>query len=202
MSQIDYKPRFTRRPKEEGGGYIAHFGKGKNKLNAIITKVKNGWHVSKGDSAPRMKTKPTPTLKVLKEDWGDWARMTWNRRTGPPPPPTIKPAGPPRHVPGPKVAAPMKPVPEGELPPDLEYNHAADPFSPTHKYPTDFPDAYKRNQLTPVGALIEVYDWLLLHRDKFGRIAETKPMFETVKECVHREDPDEYRRVTKKRSTE
>lgn len=200
-----YKPRFKRHE----GGYLCSYGGRTKKLEAVLTKGKGDkWSVTSGDRSTLLKGSRYARLKDAKADWGRWAANEWCRRWGDPfcierrrtipPPPRHVPRRippPPIHHPGPKVARRYTPPPPGQLPPDLAYEFASDPFNSRHKYPATHPDVYKNRQLTPLGTCIEVWAWLALRPTVVGAIPALGPVLDTVKECVRREDPDAYTRI-------
>lgn len=190
----DYKAHF----KKIDGGYQAWYGKKKKKIIAYVVKHKRGWTVLKGD-APSHLLRGHMKLADLKRDWEDWARKKWIERYMPTPNPTPpKPPPPPTYHPGtPRLAQAYCPPPPGKLPRNLEYEHVSDPFDPRFKYPYSEGDVYKRRQLTPLGVVVEVLAWCQRHSADISRVPAFAPVLDTVRECVHREEPKLYKELMK-----
>lgn len=96
-----FSARFSRR---DDGGYDAAYGKGGNKLTAVIQQVEGVWTVIDGFGSGL--TESSKTLKDVKADWGIKAEVSYG---GKPSAPKIGPPriGPPRIGP-PKISPPCR----------------------------------------------------------------------------------------------
>lgn len=164
----------TRNNKNEDGTYTLSYGKGGRKLTAAMRKTADGeWIVEGLDSV-------YSTMRDAKETWGAMAQQAYKDGTPvkddtpasppepkepappkrpTPPPPSLKKAGPPSLKRRPKPAAP-------ESQPTLD-THAADPFDPRMRYPSDHPRHPKK--LTPLGVLVEIQSWCSRYRERINK---------------------------------
>lgn len=191
----DYRAHFERIP----GGYFAWLGKRSRKIKAYVARGKAGWTVKQGEGPCHLKRAHTPKLSDFKQDWEAWAKIAWRKKYMPSPlNHTPKPTPPlPVYDPNsPRLAQPFRPPKPGQYPRDLSYEMTADPLDGRYKYGFD-EDVYKRKQLTPLGVAIEVLSWCRKHADEIASVPAFAPILDTVRECVHREDPKVYREIMK-----
>ena len=108
----------------------------------------------------------------------------------------VEKIGPPMYKPGPREAQPYLPTPPGrKYPRYLDFQAESDPFDGRFRYPPDHKDALLKRQSTPLGLVIEMFAWCLKYQDEIFEIEAFEPIFNSVRECVHREIPDVYERI-------
>lgn len=193
----------VRNKRQEDGSYELSYGKGKRKLIAHMTAngSVDGWGVPEGDGADILGG--FKTMRDCKEAWGEWAARKYASdgsgpaatvdgppAASPPAPPTV---GPPSLPPPPSLPKPK--------PRDLDLECNADPFSLLYRYPSDHPDELKRQQITPLGVLVEIDAWVKRYGRRITQISaeleKTAPHFnpfdplvQSVRDCLAREVQD------------
>jgi len=188
-----YKVRATSHPDTENA-WLLSYGKGKKKLTAKVTPTSLGWIVSETEAA--LSLDAFPRLRDAKIKWGAWAASHYDgnsspspkkegtTRSGPPKPPSLmkKKSGPPAF----KRSGP--PTHKAKTPENLDRQFESDPFSPMMRYACNCEDKAKRQQLTPLGVLVELQKFWLTHQEKGDMtIDKFHPIFNTVQACLARE---------------
>lgn len=193
--------------KREGGGYDLSFGKGSKKLTAVLQEHDGKWYVTEGFGSGVISAGKKGETQ---EAWGKMAEASYGSApTGveggdecpgqlliSKPPPQLRPRmGPPKLVKpfdGPTCPECKRPITgwHNGLPPcrcnaPNGEDYIADPFDP--KMSTDA-------GLTPVGALDQVFHWMLRNPTYVITDGKLDPVWEGVRESLFRETKyPEYR---------
>lgn len=171
-----FKPRFKR---DDAGGYIATYGKGKRKIEGRLFPDNGAWLILDDPSGSEY-----AKLRDAKEAWGRWAASRYNGEQSDSPDEGERDGGPTLPPPPMPSSAPPMPSakPSGHVQRTCpENSFVADPFE--GKF-------YDENaDLTDVGALAEVWSWCESHID----ILDPGHPWLSVRERLAAHFPDEVR---------
>jgi len=181
------------------GTYTLSYGKGAGKLTAQMSNA-GGWKLYDDEGNKHVCVGPRDlfkTMKSAKEAWGKWAESRYQTGVGNSEPDEQKPepesiAGPPRLTSPPPLAGPPTIGPPALAPvadPISTSNTRCDPFDAAFHYPKDHP-TQPRN-MTPLGALDEVYNWMVLNEHKVlhPMTKQLMPPWDGVTRVLRREIP-------------
>ena len=191
-----FKVRNNRNP---DGTYTLSYGKGKAKVTATMTKGPDGWWFD-GPVAP---SSTFPTMKACKEAWEPVARKAYgdepescSASAAPQAGPPSRPA-PPRRTPPPSRPGPPRRQPPSRPGPPTRDAGAIhhDPFDSALEYPPDHPCESLRRRTTPLGALDQVYTWMMRNtaRVQHPRTGSLAPPWDAVQAALQRHVPKPHR---------